>query len=123
MRQEYTDWIRANVPENPLGDCLKWAEAMRAVFPELTLVRGHYYCIVWGQRGHWWLVAPDGKIVDPTADQFPTKGTGVYEPHVEGTKEPTGKCPNCGGYAYDHKTCCSEECAEAFTRYLEAETQ
>lgn len=113
MKQEYTDWIRTNVLENPLGDCRKWAEAMRVVFPELALVRGHYYCVVWGQRGHWWLVASDGEVVDPTAAQFPSQGHGVYDPWEEGAKEPTGKCPNCGGYAY--------EGTDAFTRYLEAE--
>ena len=118
MKPEYAAWISAHVPENPFGDCKRFSEKMLAAFPELKLVRGHYYCTVWGRRGHWWLVTAAGAIVDPTASQFPSAGHGVYEAWVEGAKEPTGKCPNCGGYSYENQTCCSKECSEDFSRYL-----
>ena len=66
-----------------MGRCAEATLAMAAVFPELTRVRGHYLCWVWGEREHWWLVEPNGEIVDPTADQFPSKGGGVYVPWDE----------------------------------------
>lgn len=60
------------------GKCKEMAEAAVAADPSLTLVRGHYYCFVWGEQPHWWAKRPDGTIVDPTKDQFPSKGRGEY---------------------------------------------
>jgi hypothetical protein len=116
----YAEWIAAHYPtqEAAYGQCDAATRAMAAAFPELTRVRGHYYCFVWGERTHWWLVAPDGTIVDPTAVQFPSVGRGVYEPWTEGADEPTGKCPNCGGYVYGGGTVCSDECARQYESYL-----
>jgi len=108
--RKYIDWIRQNVPDNCLGDCKTYSEAMQHEFKELRIVRGHYYCPVWGERGHWWLVHPEGYRVDPTAKQFPSRGGGVYIEWEEGQAEPTGLCLNCGGYVYNGHTCCSEEC-------------
>lgn len=62
------------------GTCQEAAEAAVAADPSLTLVRGHYYCPVWGEQAHWWAVRTDGSIVDPTAAQFPSLGRGVYVP-------------------------------------------
>jgi len=93
------------------GKCEKICKEMKEVFPELKLIRGHYYCIVWGERQHWWLEAEDGKVIDPTAIQFPSKGTGVYEPWGD-KEEPTGKCPNCGEYTYNEYI--HKECHDAF---------
>ena len=86
-------------------------------FPELKLIRGHYFCMVWGERMHWWLQTLADDIIDPTVIQFPTKGNGVYEPWDETQKQPTGKCPNCGEYCYDGVHV-HEECREAFSASL-----
>lgn len=120
MDDKYTAWISEHYPtyESAYGKCAEATTAMLAVFPELHRVRGHYYCLVWGERSHWWLVTADGGIVDPTAVQFPSRGTGVYEAWNEGSAEPTGKCPNCGGYAYNHAAVCSDACAREYERYL-----
>jgi len=91
---------------------------MQAAFPELQRIRGFYYCGVWGERTHWWLVTESGVIVDPTAVQFPSQGCGVYHPWTEGEEEPSGKCPNCGGYVYGGGTVCSDVCARQYERYL-----
>lgn len=117
--QRYADWIATHypTPESAYGQCDAATTAMLAAFPELRRVRGHYYCLVWGERSHWWLVAPDGAIVDPTACQFPSRG-GVYEPWSEGADEPSGKCPNCGGYVYGGGTVCSDLCAREYEAYL-----
>jgi hypothetical protein len=116
MEQKYRDWIDKNVTE-AMGKCAEVTALMVSQFPELTRVRGHYYCVVWGEREHWWCVATDGSIVDPTASQFPSKGRGHYEPWVEGTPEPTGVCPNCGELVYDGRTCCSDRCHHEYAAY------
>jgi len=116
MKPQYATWIATNVP-NPLGCCRKVTKAMAAVFPELTRVRGHYYCLYWGERAHWWLYDPDGDVIDPTAMQFPSKGEGHYEQWDESQPEPTGICPQCGEYAYDGMTCCSNVCSRAYAAY------
>jgi hypothetical protein len=114
---EYEAWIETNVQE-AYGRCDEVTRAMAEAFPELRRVRGHYYCLVWGERTHWWLVTPGGAIVDPTAKQFPSGGRGVYEPWAEGTEEPSGKCPNCGGYVYGGGTACSDTCAREYGNYI-----
>jgi hypothetical protein len=72
------------------GKCKEMSEALVASDATLTLVRGHYICPVWGEQAHWWTVAADGTIHDPTAAQFPSKGAGVYAP-FDGMVE----CANC----------------------------
>jgi hypothetical protein len=114
----YRDWITANVEGDGYGKCAEATQAMAAAFPELRRVRGHYYCSVWGERSHWWLVAEDGSIVDPTAGQFPSIGLGGYVEWHEGDDEPTGKCANCGGYVYNSATVCSSACHQAMVDYL-----
>lgn len=109
---DYAEWIAENVAET-YGRCAEMTLAMVTQFPELRRVRGHYHCRFWGAREHWWCVAPDGKIIDPTAAQFPSKGHGEYIEHIEGSPEPTGKCPDCGGYTYKGNTFCSPECEES----------
>lgn len=116
MKPEYAAWITANV-RNPYGRCKEVTEQMVAAFPELARVRGHYYCWSWGERAHWWLVDEQGEIVDPTAEQFPSKGCGEYAVWIEGSPEPTKVCPNCGENVYDGNTCCSEACGLAYAAY------
>lgn len=53
------------------GKCRQICEAIANIDPEWRLVRGYYYCPIWGQRTHWWLVSKDGIIYDPTVAQFP----------------------------------------------------
>ena len=117
MKHEYAQWIEKNVTET-FCKCVETTLAMQTVFPELKRVRGHYVDVIWGDRNHWWLVDPGGHIVDPTADQFPTKGGGVYVSWNEGDPEPTGRCPYCGDECFDGKTFCSDQCAIAEEKYL-----
>lgn len=117
MKPEYQKWIEHHVADKGTGKCKEITQAMQEAFPELRLIRGHYYCLVWGEREHWWLVDVDGSIVDPTAAQFPSKG-GRYEALADDTPEPTGKCPNCGEYCYGSGECCSEACHKSYVAYL-----
>ncbi len=103
--------------ETAYGACERVCRAMKDKFNELELIRGHYYCTNWGRREHWWLKAPDGEMLDPTAIQFPSKGFGDYEELAKDTPEPTGKCPNCGEYCYNNEQVHSE-CYDAFVRSL-----
>jgi len=73
------------------GKCKEMSEAAIEQDPTLKLVRGHYHCPFWGEQPHWWCETPDGKIVDPSAKQFPSKGVGVYVP-FNGVVE----CAECG---------------------------
>ncbi len=117
MLETYKKWIAENVKGNGYGECSEITEQMAEAFPELTRVRGHYYCSAWGERTHWWLVTSDDEIIDPTVEQFPSKGKGVYDSWVEGTEEPTGKCPNCGGYCYGSRYFCSNSCGVEYSAY------
>lgn len=117
MTGRYEQWIAEHIPGEAYGLCAEATKAMALVFPELRRVRGHYYCPHWGRRAHWWLVAPDGSIIDPTARQFPSQGRGVYDPWDETQPEPTGTCPNCGEYCYDHKLLCSRACEISYAAY------
>lgn len=63
------------------GKCKELSEAACAADPNLMLVRGHYFCPIWNRDNeHWWCVDKNGKIVDPSKDQFPSKGLGIYTP-------------------------------------------
>jgi len=73
------------------GKCKEMSEALVAADSTLTLVRGYYYCIVWGEQPHWWVKKLDGTIIDPTKDQFPSKGCGEYV-EFDGNIN----CSNCG---------------------------
>ena len=114
--QNYQKWMKQNILD-PYGTCCHATKLMQEEFPELERVRGHYYDTIWGEREHWWLIAPKGKIIDPTAQQFPSKGMGVYV-QWEGGPEPTGKCPNCGQYVYNGDQICSKKCELAFIASL-----
>lgn len=94
------------------GKCKEMSEALVVADSSLILVRGHYICPVWGEQQHWWCKKLDGTIVDPTKDQFPSKGTGQYV-------EFDGICnceychkevPEAEVYAVDHHVYCSGDC-------------
>lgn len=83
------------------------AEAVRR-FPELRLVRGR--C---GWSEHWWCLAPDGTIIDPTVKQFRAGITaGDYRFLDESTADrlSTGMCGNCGGPLYYNANACDAAC-------------
>lgn len=73
------------------GKCKEMSEALVAQDPTLTLVRGHYLCPIWGEQPHWWCKKSDGTVVDPTKDQFPSRGCGEYV-EFDGIIH----CSNCG---------------------------
>jgi hypothetical protein len=73
------------------GRCREMSEALVKKYPALRLVRGWYYCPLWGKQAHWWTVTPKGKIIDPTKDQFPSGGCGDYVEY-DGMVE----CAQCG---------------------------
>jgi hypothetical protein len=116
----YEEWITANYPtqESAYGNCSEATLRMVGAFPELKRVAGHYYDISWGEREHWWCVAPDQRVVDPTASQFPTRGRGTYVELDPNDPRPTGQCLDCGDYVYDGKTFCSPECERATRAYM-----
>ncbi len=74
------------------GRCKELSELACIEDKTLTLVRGYYYCPIWNvEEPHWWCVKQDGVIFDPSKDQFPSKGLGLY-------KEFNGivNCSECG---------------------------
>lgn len=115
MKEAYRRWIADHVLSDPCGKCAEITRYMVDAFPELKRVRGHYVCPVDGRFTHWWLVAPDGRIVDPTSQQFASKGTGTYEPHVG--PDPTGRCLNCGAWFHGDGWSCSPECLRELDDY------
>lgn len=93
------------------GKCKEMSEALIAENPTLRLVRGHYYDGLWGKQGHWWCVDPEGNIIDPTKDQFPSKGQGSYV-EFDGWY----RCEECDKRVHESKAYfdshvfCSERC-------------
>jgi hypothetical protein len=74
------------------GKCKELSEAAVAADQTLTLVRGYYFCPIWNScEAHWWTVRSDGSIYDPTKEQFPSRGAGIYTPF-----DGTIKCSQCG---------------------------
>lgn len=73
------------------GKCKEMSQALVDANPNLTLVRGHYHCSMWGKQPHWWVRDVNGSVIDPTKDQFPSKGFGKYE-EFDGFVE----CSQCG---------------------------
>ena len=70
-----TDYIRLR------GKCKELSEQACAEDTTLTLVRGHYFCPIWNvDDPHWWCVRMDGEVFDPSKDQFPSSGFGIYTP-------------------------------------------
>lgn len=117
----YLQWTEEHVGPDPHGQCKEVTEQMAAAFPELRRVRGHYVCPSDGPQTHWWMVTPDGTVLDPTKEQFASKGQGAYEPH-EGP-EPTGTCLNCGGLVYGETSFCNSNCTKEFASYIENEVE
>jgi hypothetical protein len=95
------------------GKCKEMSEDLIRKDPSLSLVRGIYWCPIWGNQTHWWCKDSKGRIIDPSCKQFPSKGMGEYH-EFDGTvtcahcevsiKEEEIACTE-GRYAY-----CSYEC-------------
>lgn len=119
--ERYADWIARNVEGSGYGKCAEATTAMVEAFPELRRARGFYHDPLWGKRTHWWCVAPDSSVVDPTAAQFPSRGAFEYEELLEqelADSAPTGVCHDCGSPVFKGASFCSTKCSEATRRYL-----
>lgn len=74
------------------GRCKEMSEAACSEDTTLTLVRGHYFCPMWNtDEPHWWCVRQDGTILDPSKNQFPSRGLGIYTPF-----DGRVSCAECG---------------------------
>lgn len=102
------------------GKCKEMSEELCASNPTLRLVRGHYWCPIWGDQPHWWCKQPDGTVIDPSKNQFPSKGCGTYT-------EFNGiiPCSNCGKAVTEEEAdiegnyaFCSYECHGRFVGVL-----
>jgi len=123
MDPRYQAWIDAQgLPDYPVGLCYTVSTKMAEAFPELVLTRGHVTmpCPDQGLKRwpHWWLVAPDGSIVDPTAAQFPGATPKDYEEEPPNAEEPTGKCLECGAYTYRGDSFCSVVHERSYMAYI-----
>jgi len=124
LNPDYTSWIERHVRRRGVdrldGTCQEMSEVMKREFPELTVVRGHVFIIgphgTNHRTGHWWLTDPEGCVVDPTALQFCE--ILEYDPWDEAQDEPTGKCPNCGGYCFNGASLCTPKCEQEYIAYL-----
>jgi hypothetical protein len=112
----YAAWMTQVTPEEARRQCRELTAAMAELFPELRRVRGHYDDPLTGRRPHWWLVAPDGAVVDPTASQFAPCGD--YVPRDESLPEPTGVCLGCGAEVYGGDTFCGSRCRDEVVRTM-----
>ena len=119
---KYKTWIKKNT-KGTRGQCQKRTQEMQEAFPELKIVRGHYYCPFEGKREHWWLKDIKEGIIDPTASQFLSNGQGEYVEWTEGAPEPTGRCIHCGEYCFNGNHFCSQDCRVANQKILTNEKE
>lgn len=101
------------------GKCREMSEELVRNDSTLRLVRGFYYCPVWGKQVHWWCETPDGTIVDPSVKQFPTDGIGAIYEEFDGYLN----CSNCNKRIHETEMIlagngnyymCSNECYADF---------
>ena len=110
----YDEWIAGYkaLHKSVLGMCQSATLEMATSFPELKRVRGHVKHL----GPHWWCIAPDGSIIDPTVSQYPyIPDLSQYEEFDESLAEtlPTGMCMNCGGHLYYQASFCNKSCHRA----------
>lgn len=118
--EQYERWINAFETEHDnfvRGKCAEATASMVIAFPELRRACGFAHT-AWGEDQHWWCVAPDGKIVDPTKGQFPYvsqyEEVDLADPH---RPIPTGKCMDCGAPVFA-TTFCNDACSARTEDYL-----
>lgn len=125
--QKYNEYIESHhgTYEKTYGKCREACEAMAKEFPELRIAKGHADTLGWGRRAHWWLVADNGSIIDPTRKQFP--GVYNYDEWEPGKEVCVGKCCNCGGEIWEavqdlehieNKMLCGPSCERAYQIYV-----
>jgi hypothetical protein len=124
----YSEWIAAYLKRNNdfvRGKCKEACEEMVKAFPELRIAAGFAH-VTWGRDQHFWCVAPDGTIVDPTKSQFQFGVVLNYEeldlndPATQ-DRVPIGKCCNCGEETYNSSLSseiCSQRCHDSYVAYL-----
>ena len=119
IKEKYQNWIDQNVMV-ARNNCEFFSKEITKTFPELTLVRGHYYDPLGYVTEHWWTKDKKGKIVDPTAEQFAgPKIIEMYEEWDESQPEPVGICANCGKHVFfPNNTVCSEKCHKEYLAYI-----
>jgi len=96
------------------GRCKELSEQAVKNDPNLTLVRGWYWCPISNKEEmHWWTTRPDGTIYDPTAKQFLSNGIGEYR-EFDGNYT----CDECGKIVSEREctpmgnyVACSTKCA------------
>jgi hypothetical protein len=96
----FGSWIaeRYPTPESAKLQCAEATAAMVDAFPTLRRVRGHAMIGI-DFRPHWWCIAQEGEIIDPTAHQWSTPPV-FYDAIPEDVEEPCGKCICCGDLLY-----------------------
>jgi hypothetical protein len=114
----YTSWIEDYLVRHNnfvRGKCDEATVEMVEAFPELRRACGFVFCS-WGEDTHWWCVAPDGSVIDPTKAQF--NGLVFSYEEIDPKKPhrplPTGPCGTCRNYVYDGTMFCSTSCAREF---------
>ncbi len=122
----YQEWIAEYTSNTKflVGRCLHATLEMCKVFPELKRVPGHVLLPARYEE-HWWCETPDGKIVDPTADQWETAPI-EYVPWKPGTEVVVGKCMDCGATIYgtpdsldgNRQEFCDDRCRDSYLKYL-----
>jgi hypothetical protein len=132
--EAYEGWIAEHYSTlgSAVGACSVATNKMVKAFPELVKVAG--WC---NGHEHYWCVAPDGTVVDPTARQF-TDVLGSYrypELHYRawepGDKVRVGRCMNCGDDIYKEvqsldgtRYCvCSDECHQQLVMEYNAQAE
>jgi len=123
-RRYYNKYIREltqnKTPTDLINRCKEYSIRMVRDFPELRLVGGYYVCSKLGKRVHWWCESPNGAIIDSTAAQFPSRGTGSYREVLPRERENGRKCKSCLSPLYDNELdFCTTECENKDIRYKE----
>lgn len=107
LEQNSTEYLKYR------GKCKELSEKYIQDHPEYEIIKGWYWCPFWGKQQHFWTRHKKTKeIVDPSKNQFPSKGMGEYIEY-DGMLE----CEYCGTsiheedvYFVDHHVYCSYTC-------------
>lgn len=76
------------------GTCERAAQELAHEDSSLRVVRGWYIDAQWGRQEHWWCERPNGTILDPTVEQFPTGHVPALREYQE--YQGVHSCPGCG---------------------------
>lgn len=129
MTNKYQHYINTNFPTLPRqvqGQCVNFCKQMNIAFPELEFVFGcvesencadnisYNGKLILKQFPHAWLLTSDGKIIDPTLNQFINLPNLKYVRFRDGDTY-TGSCYNCGRLAFNKMpTCHDHDCQQSF---------